>query len=275
MLHPKARSWRRAVPVALACLLLLLPLAGAVARGEPLRIAGDPWPPYVDRALPHHGLSVGIVTEALTRAGHTTRLTITEWEHVMEGTQAGSFDLIVDAWESEERAKVFAFSEPYLFNELKLVKLADAPFSFEDILSRARPELTMGLVRDYAYGEALAPLRAYANRNETYLIQILLRLIQGEVDFVVGDDRAVRYHVRETLRAHAQRIQIAPEALSRAGLRVAIALDHPRRQEVLADFSRGIASMREDGTLAKLFAEFGIEEDAASAEPAQGAAGTP
>jgi polar amino acid transport system substrate-binding protein len=238
--------------------------AGAAARGEPLRIAADPWPPYADRALPHHGLSVGIVSEALTRAGYSTRLTITEWEHAMEGARSGSFDLLVGAWESEERAKVFAFSEPYLFNELKLVKLRDAPFSFADILAHARPELTMGLVREYAYGEALAPLRSYSNRNETYLIQVLLRMIQGEIDFAVGDDHAVRFHLRENLRAHADRVEIAPEPLSRAGLRLAIALDHPRRQEVLAGFAKQLAGMREDGTLARLFAEFGIEAPASA-----------
>jgi polar amino acid transport system substrate-binding protein len=249
----------------LACVLALLVTAGAAARGEPLHIVADPWPPYADRALPHNGLAVGIVTEALTRAGHTTKLTITEWERAMEGARSGSFDLLACAWESEERARSFAFSEPYLFNELKLVKLRDAPFSFADILAHTRPELTMGLVRDYAYFEALAPLKSYSNRDETYLIQIVLRMIQGEIDFAVADDRAVRLHLRENLRAHADRVEIAPEPLSRAGLRLAIAHSHPRRQEVLADFAKQLAGMREDGTLAKLFAEFGIEEDSAGA----------
>jgi polar amino acid transport system substrate-binding protein len=252
-------AWRTRIGRVCLVLALVLLTAGAAAFGEPIRLAGDPWPPYVDRALPHHGLSVGIVTEALTRAGHQTRLTITEWEKVMEGAKTGSFDVVVSAWESEERSKSFAFSEPYLFNEIKLVKLRDAPFSFADILARTRPELTMGLVRDYAYGEALAALRAYSNRTETYLIQVLLRLVQGEVDFVVGDHHAVTYNVRQSLTAHANRVEIAPEPLSRAGLRIAIAHDNPRRQEVLADFARQLAGMREDGTLARLLAEFGIE----------------
>jgi polar amino acid transport system substrate-binding protein len=246
-------------------LLALLFAAGAAAAGdEPVRMAADPWPPYSDRALPHQGLAVGIVSAALTRAGHPTTLTITEWEKVMEGGLNGSFDVVVGAWGTEDRAESFAFSEPYLFNEIKLVKLRDAPFSFADILAHTRPELTMGIVRDYGYGEALAPLRTYSNRSETYLVQILLRLVQGDVDFVVGDDRAVRHHVREMLTAHATRIEIAPESLARAGLKLAISLDHPRRQELLADFSRELAAMREDGTLAKLFAEFGVEAGASA-----------
>jgi polar amino acid transport system substrate-binding protein len=250
---------RRAFLARAGVLLALLFAAGAALGGEPVRMAADPWPPYTDRALPHQGLAVGIVGEALTRAGHPTTLTITEWEKVMEGAADGGFDVMVGAWETEERAKTFAFSEPYLFNEIKLVKLRDAPFSFADILARTRPELTMGLVRNYGYGEALAPLRSYANRNETDVSQLLLRLVQGEIDFAVCDDRSARHHLKEILTAHAERVEISPEPLSRTGLRMAIALDHPRRQELMADFSRSLASMREDGTLAKLFAEFGIE----------------
>ena len=108
--------------LARAFLILLL---SCPARAELLSLAADPWAPYVDTALPHSGLACGIVRTALERAGYETRFTVAEWAFVLEEARAGRFDALVDAWPSKEREADFVFSEPYLQNEIVLVKNPD------------------------------------------------------------------------------------------------------------------------------------------------------
>ena len=236
-------------------LLAVVLLACAGQKGGTLSLAADPWPPYVDPALPGEGVAASVVRTALSRAGFETTFTVAEWSFVLAETKAGRFDALADAWESAERERDFAFSDPYLENEIVLVKKRSAPFSFEQVRTGERQDLVLGIVRDYAYGDALAPLKRMPTRIDAYLTESLLHLVQGDVDVVLGDARAVRHHMHEFLRAHEADLEISPEPMARLPLRLAVARVRPDHERILTAFNRELAAMRADGTLAKLLAE--------------------
>jgi polar amino acid transport system substrate-binding protein len=240
------------IGLALALVLLL----GAAARAETLRVAGDPWPPYVDSALPHSGLAAGIVRTALERAGYDTRFTVAEWSFVLDETQAGRFDAIAAAWYSKERASEFALSQPYLENEIVLVKKRGAPFSFAEVAAGKRSDLVLGIVRGYAYGGALEPLAKMPTRIYAYLTESLLRLVQGDVDVTLDDRRALGHHVRQFLKAHEANLEIAQQPLTKLPLCLAVSRARPDHAQIVKAFDAALAKMRTDGTLAKLLAEY-------------------
>lgn len=235
--------------------LAALLLACAAPRTGTLSLAADPWPPYVDPALPGEGVAATIVRTALSRAGFETTFTVAEWSFVLAEARAGRFDAIADAWQSAERERDFDFSDPYLENEIVLVKKRSAPFTFEQVRSGERHDLVLGLVRDYAYGDALASLKKMPTRIHAYLTESLLHLVQGDIDVVLGDARAIRHHVHEFLRAHESELEISSEPLARLPLRLAVSRARPDHERIVAAFDRELAAMRADGTLARLLAE--------------------
>ena len=182
--------------LAWSVVLVLATAAGA----ETLRLAGDPWPPYVDTSLPSSGVAPAIVRTALERAGYETTYTVAEWSYVLKQTEAGTFDAIAAAWPSKEREGSLVFSEPYLENEIVLVKKRGAKFDFAEVAAGKRLDLTLGLVRGYAYGGALEPLAKMPTRIYPYLTESLLGLVQGDIDVTLDDARALRHHVRTSSR---------------------------------------------------------------------------
>src|SRR5262245_35220626 len=91
---------RRRCGFALFALLLL----SASASAETLRMAADAWPPFTDAGLPGNGLASELVSTALKRAGHRPEYVEVPWARALRGVQVGDYDLIVNAWYSDERA---------------------------------------------------------------------------------------------------------------------------------------------------------------------------
>ena len=116
------------------CWTWIVFLWAGLAPADTLKVAGDPWPPFVERTLPGQGLAVLLVTTALERAGYDSEVTIAEWTHIRQGAELGIFDVLAGVWYSDERNKSLAFSEPYWTNRLKLIKRTDTLFTFDEIL---------------------------------------------------------------------------------------------------------------------------------------------
>ena len=63
----------------LILMFLLAMLGGADLHARELSVVASPWPPYVDQKTLRRGLAVQLVTEALERAGYSTRVILTRW----------------------------------------------------------------------------------------------------------------------------------------------------------------------------------------------------
>lgn len=219
-----------------------------IAAAKPLKVVAEPWPPYVERNLPKEGLSFDIVTTALEGAGYETQTEIGEVGRTLTSVELGLNDVMAIVWQTDERAKALAFSEPYLVNRITVVKWAGSPYTFQDIKYGTQPNLVMGIVGDYAYGDALRPLISYRRVPHNYLIQVLLRIGQGRVDFGVGDELAIRYHVNEYLRDRAAAYQISPEPVGERKLRIGVSRKHPDHEAIVAGFDKALDEMKTDGS---------------------------
>ena len=106
--------------------------------------------PFFGRKLPGQGLSGEIVKTALERAGYSPSFVYKTWADTYEGTLIGVYDIVGSIWFTEQRAKEFSYSQPYLFHEITFIKRKadqDISFSHLDDLDG----LIIGTVKGYAY----------------------------------------------------------------------------------------------------------------------------
>lgn len=227
-------------------LSILMLVAGAAQSAEVLRVVASPWPPYSDQGLPKKGLSMELVRAALIRAGYKPEIYLESWPRTLEGAEIGVYDVIAAAWYSKEREAKFDFSEPYLNNRVRLLKHDESGFKFDSLDDLAG--LRVGVVRDFAYGEKFDNATNFTKVYQNHVIQNLLKLVNRQVDLVIGDELTIRHQIREYMPQEEAHLEFLPKAILVKGLHIAVSRKRADHAEIVAGFNEAIKIMKADGS---------------------------
>lgn len=232
--------------VALCLSAVLAPNAGA----ETVRMLANTSPPYADNKLENGGLALELVTTVMQRAGYDADISIEIWSRAMEGVRIGVYDALATAWYSDERAQDFIFSDPYLESRLIMVKRRDDPMVYDELsdLRGAR----LGVRVDYAYGVDFDAIPGLILVEENHLIQNLLKLLNGSVDLVIGDQRTVAMQLEEYLKSQRHLIEVTPIALPNRNRHVAASREVADGKKMIEAFNRALAEAKKDGSHAAI-----------------------
>ncbi len=236
----------RLVPLLGLLCLFALPLPAA----EPLKIAGSPWPPYIDPTRADKGVAMDLVRHIFERAGYQTEAYTAAWPRTLEGASLGIVDVIAAAWKTPEREKVLHFSDPYLVNVIKLVKRRDAPIRFrrfDDLKG-----LMIATVVGYAYGREFDEAEGIVRVPTNHVAQSLLLLERRKVDLAIGDQWVIRNELTHYMPRSIRQFEFLPRPVTERGLHVAISRENPDHERIAADFNRALKAMKADGSYDRL-----------------------
>jgi len=90
-----------------------------------------------------------IVTEAFNKVGYKVTFEHMPWARVMRKMEAGMYDAAYTAVYNEERAKRFAFSNPYMKDSVILYRKKSRDIHYDGNLKALKP-YTIGVVRDWS-----------------------------------------------------------------------------------------------------------------------------
>ncbi|AQA19237.1 hypothetical protein BST95_14285 [Halioglobus japonicus] len=229
----------------LSALLLSCVIGSTAAVAQSVKLMANTSPPYADQQLPQRGLGVELVEHVFAGSGIDATITIETWSRALEGAQLGVYDGLSSAWYADERAKDLLFSEPYLSSELIILKKRGDNrqyTSLEQLSGR------IGVRTDYAY-----PVDLSANQNlvlvqENHLIQNLLNLVNGKVDYVIGDLRTVNQQLHEYLSGSRHQVSVTGVELPPVARHVAISRSLDGHAEIVAAFNKSLANAKRDGS---------------------------
>ncbi|WP_045224375.1 substrate-binding periplasmic protein [Methyloterricola oryzae] len=227
-------------------LWISLTLAAASPHAENLRIVAEYWPPYVDKAAKGHGLAIDLVTTALTRARYDYSIDYQPWPRALEGGKIGVYDLIANIWYSSDRAKDLDYSEPYLVNDIRLVKRKNSDIKFRKMSDLSG--LMVGVVKDYAYPKEFAAASNIIKIDNADLLPALGGLIKGDYDLVIGDLNALNYLFLKFLPNESTQLEILPKSVGLSKLYVAASKSNPKHARIIKDFNEALRSIQKDGT---------------------------
>jgi polar amino acid transport system substrate-binding protein len=231
---------------ALLLSIVLFFVARPAAAEQPLRLMANTSPPYADQKLPEQGLALELVRDIFSRTGHTPEITIENWSRAVEGARLGVYDGLAAAWYSGERARDLLYSEPYLRSELIILKRRGDQNDYSDLADLSGGRL--GVRVDYAYGVDFDSVPNLTLVRENHLIQNLLNLLNGKVDFVIGDQRTIVLQLHEFLADKVTQFEVTGISLPPVARHVAVSRSLPNHEKVIADFNRGLAQARQDGS---------------------------
>jgi polar amino acid transport system substrate-binding protein len=233
-------------------LLLALTLFGTTATHaeDPVKLMTNSWPPYVDEQLADQGLAVELVTLIFARAGYSVENTIDSWPRAMEGVRAGLYDALGAAWRDDPRDQQFIYSEPYLINELIVVKRRSMEGRFYSI--GAMENVRIGLSKDYAYGVDFTELPGVEIVYENHMVQNLMNLLNDKVDFVVGDRRVIALQLQEYFKDRRHEIEVVSVSLPPRALYVAGSRAGERPARLIREFNTALQEVKRDGSYQKV-----------------------
>ncbi|SDI28117.1 substrate-binding periplasmic protein [Pseudomonas panipatensis] len=234
------------MPLRALLLALCLPLPLCALADEPLQLVADRWPPYADAQMPGRGLAVHFVSVALTRAGYAISYAEVPWPRALHGVRTGEYDVVVDAWYSDERATYGEFSEPYLNNRLRLIKRTGSPIAFER-LSDLYP-YPLAVVRGYSYSAELESDRRVQKVPVLTFGNAAAMVAAGRVELTLEDELTARYLLNRELRELRDKLEFLPKPLSENPLHILVSRANPHHAEIVAAFNRELAQMRADGS---------------------------
>lgn len=240
-----------------ACLLaglLWLPPYGNAA--QTLRLVADPWPPFNDQTLLNNGVASDLVTTALTRAGYTTSYAQVPWERAVRGLQQNTYDVLINAWFTDERATFGYYSQPYLINRIRFLQRKGSQIEF-----RRLPDLypySIAVVRGYAYSSEFDQ-DSRLTKVGVVGFEVGARMLQARrVQLTLEDELVARFHLSRSLAGIRDQLEFLPQPLSENGLHILVSRNHPQHRQIAEAFNKAIEAMRADGSYAQIFQRHGL-----------------
>jgi polar amino acid transport system substrate-binding protein len=226
------------------------------AAAEKLRLVADVWPPFTDATLVNGGLATDIVSTALARAGYASDFEQVPWARALLGLSEGRYDVLVNAWYTDERTKLGKFSSEYLINRIRFLKRKDAPIEFNNL--QQLHTYPIAVVRGYAYSPPFDEDQSLQKIPVHNFAMAVRMLAADRVKLTLEDEYVARYYLaREPVKVR-NAVEFLPKPLSENGLHILVSLKNPRHEQIVAGFDRAIAAMKADGSYGRLLKQHGM-----------------
>jgi len=226
--------------------LLCLVITASTAAAEEVQLKANISPPYADEKLPERGLAIELVEHIFSATDYRANIEIGNWSRMLEGAEIGIYSGLATAWYSPERSKELLFSDPYLDSEIIIVKLRNRRANIHSPADLSGWRL--GIRADYAYGVDFSAIPDIRLVEENYLIQNLLNLLNGSVDFVVGDKRTVIMQIDQYLGDRKHQVELIRIGLPHRSRHIAISRDLPGHEKLVNEFNQALKSVKQDGS---------------------------
>lgn len=208
---------------------------------------GD-WSPYTyhdEKTNELVGFDVELGNLIADKLGVEVEYKETDWDSILAGVQSGTFDLGINGITySDDRAKSFNFSEPYLYDQTVLIVLESNSDinSFEDI---------KGKVNTNSPGSSYAEMAEEYGATNSYIttfsdtIQLLTR---GDADCTINSLSVYNDYIRE--KGDGAGIKIVDE--TEPEKTVIASKKDDSTNTLIEEINKILDELREDGSLAEL-----------------------
>src|SRR5215471_8771051 len=242
----------KAIPYLLVAILLAsIDLAAGAADQELVWAAdaegGAPYT-FPDPRNPAQiiGFEVDLANALAARMGRKARFVQNQWDGLVPGLERGEYDVVINGLEiTAERAQKINFSNPYFYSTLTLTRRVD-----DNRIQREQDlqGLTVGVLKVTFAERYVRNIGNVTVRSYDGQVQPFIDLALGRLDAVVMDTPIALYYATGP---SVKNIEL-PDALMSFGVGV-----RKSDSKLLAEINAALESMRQDGTLRMIYADWG------------------
>ncbi|MEE3487241.1 MAG: transporter substrate-binding domain-containing protein [Bulleidia sp.] len=211
-------------------------------------LEGD-WQPfsYHDESDTLVGYDVEVAKAVAEKLGVEADITEAPWDGLLTGLDTGVYDIVVNGVDvTEERQKAFGFSDPYAYDHVDLVTLADNTDirTFDDLKGRTSANSTGSTYAELGeqYGATVS--------NVPTLAETMELVLNGTVDATINADTSVQDYLKTTGET---RLKVAAQTDDVTEYAIPMKKGSDSLREAVND---ALKQLREDGTLAELSVKY-------------------
>ena len=249
----RRRRWSRP---ALTFLLALLITASAQSADErTLTIAIEPWAPFAAPDLPRNGFLSALTEAAVAAAGYDSRIQFLPWARALLEVKQGDREVLMGAYYTEERARVYWYSDPVYETRVGLIGLEGVGVESFDSL-RDLTGYTIGVGRGFANSpefDAADFLDKEIVENQNLNLR---KLFSGRLDLITGSfDRVPSTAKNEGY--DISRLRYLEPPLKTHTIHVGVSRALEDGEQIRDAINRGLAEIRANGTYERILREIG------------------
>jgi polar amino acid transport system substrate-binding protein len=193
------------------------------------------------------GFEVDLADSVAAHMGRKARFVQNQWDGLVPGLERGEYDVVINGLEiTAERAEKINFSNPYFYSTLTLTRRIDDNRiqRVEDLRGRRVGVLKVTFAERYIQGLGSVNVRSYDSQVQPFIDLALDRL-----DAVVMDTPIALYYAAGP---QVKNIEL-PSARMTFGIGIRKA-----DADLLQQVNEALDSMKRDGTLRKIYSDWGI-----------------
>jgi polar amino acid transport system substrate-binding protein len=211
------------------------------------------FPPYYGEEMLNGGWVSEIVKAALEAKDYEVEIRFIEWKKALEVTQTGSYDALLGAYFTRERADHYYFSAPIAQARTGFFKRKDKKIRFKKL--EELKDYKIGVVEGYATSKKFDAADYLDKVKVKNLDEGLKKLYNEEID-LMADSRAVgKYRLKileKEIPGIRKKIEFIRPVLAMNKLYVAVSKNATNAHRKLMDFNRGFRKIYFNGTYRKI-----------------------
>lgn len=215
------------------------------------------WNPYAGEKLENYGFGAEIISEAFSRSGYTTEFHFMPWMRALKDTEIGKYDAVCFGYYSKQRAKTYAFSEPYAQSSLVLYKHKDSQISYSTLedLKPYQIGVVRGFVNTVEFDSA-----DYLQKQEVHNeVLNMKKLLNKRVDLIVIDKFIAQYLLNTMFKENKEDFEALEPPLETKPLYLMFSRNVKKFVQKLEDFNLGLQKIESDGTIDIIMEKHGFE----------------
>jgi polar amino acid transport system substrate-binding protein len=237
--------------------ILIIP--AGLANENIVRIVSSDWAPYCGKDLLEYGIVAKIITAAYQKNGYNVQFDFKPWKRVLKEVERGEYDGSAVAYHTEERAKIYILSDPYMKSSTVLYQRKNMLKTWnklEDLKS-----YRIGILRGSSHSESFDKANFLRKEPVSKHLYNLRKLIANHIDLIAIDPFVAEYLIESKLPLHKGKIEpLNPPLDVSKPLYIMFSRNRPGIQKKIKAFNDGLKKIKNDGTLRNLLSKHAFVE---------------
>jgi len=224
-------------------MLLLLMMMTFVLCAEQIKIVTGEWSPYTSEQLDDKGFVSAVLKEVFKSAGYEVVIEFYPWKRceamILSGEAFGTFPYFF----TEERGKVYSFSDPIINSESKVFYYGDKTYNLSKT-DDYKP-YKFGAILGYWYIDSLIKhsFKYDTTNNE---LSAFTMLKNGRFEMIINDELVGWDLIKREFPNEVKKFHTLPDPFSAAsGLHLMISKGYPDSQKITEKFNVALKKFKE------------------------------
>jgi polar amino acid transport system substrate-binding protein len=212
------------------------------------------WAPHYGSDLPENGLTTAVVKAAFKAGGHDAKIEFIPWARALKEVDEGKFDIVMGAYNNEERNLTYHMSAEIYKLELGLIARPGLGVRKYNSL-RDLSQYKIGVSRGYANTAEFDSANYLDKHPATTPTLNIRKLFRGRLDMAVMNFDLFRYNAKKEGFCISD-VEFVTPALDKAGLHIMASRNINDGEVLIEDFNRGLNVIKKSGEFLSIVSRF-------------------